>query len=88
MYIVLTYDVGEKRVQKVCTYLRRYLHWVQNSVFEGEITEGQYAEMTQGLQKIIKPDQDSIYIFHWPAERLMRKTILGQARGKTDWLIE
>ncbi|MEM1971151.1 MAG: CRISPR-associated endonuclease Cas2 [Candidatus Anstonellales archaeon] len=88
MYIVLTYDVAQERVAKVCRYLRRYLHWVQNSVFEGELTEGQYHEMLAGLRKLIRSDYDSIYVFHWPAARLMQKVILGQARGHTDWLIE
>ena len=88
MYIVLTYDVEESRVQKVCRFLRRYLHWVQNSVFEGELSEGQYAEMVAGLRKIIRPDYDSIYIFWWPAARLVRKETLGQERGHTDWLID
>ncbi|MCX8112398.1 MAG: CRISPR-associated endonuclease Cas2 [Bacteroidia bacterium] len=88
MYIVLTYDVAQERVAKVCRYLRRYLHWVQNSVFEGEITEGRYAELLAGLRKIIRSDYDSIYIFHWPAAHLVQKTSLGQERGHTDWLIE
>lgn len=40
MYTIVVYDVGEKRVAKVCKYLRTVLQWMQNSVFEGELTEG------------------------------------------------
>lgn len=88
MYVVVTYDVEQSRVQKVCAFLRRYLSWVQNSVFEGEITEGQYAEMLAGLRKIIRSEYDSIYVFQWPAEKLMRKQVLGQERGRPEWLLE
>jgi CRISPR-associated protein Cas2 len=41
MYVVIVYDVEQTRVAKVCQYLRRWLHWVQNSAFEGELTEAQ-----------------------------------------------
>ena len=35
MYVIVVYDVEEKRVAKVLKYLRSYLNCVQNSVFEG-----------------------------------------------------
>lgn len=34
MYIILTYDVGSKRVEKVLKICRKYLVHVQKSVFE------------------------------------------------------
>ena len=37
MYVILVYDVGEKRVGKMLRLVRKYLSWIQNSVFEGEI---------------------------------------------------
>jgi CRISPR-associated endonuclease Cas2 len=39
MFLILVYDVNEKRVNKVLKTCRKYLHWVQNSVLEGEISE-------------------------------------------------
>ncbi|MDX1905292.1 MAG: CRISPR-associated endonuclease Cas2, partial [Thermonemataceae bacterium] len=39
MYVILIYDCGEKRVTKMLKLCRQYLHWIQNSVFEGEISE-------------------------------------------------
>jgi len=38
VFVVLVYDVKQERVSKVLKVCRRYLTWVQNSVFEGEIT--------------------------------------------------
>ena len=35
MYVILTYDVGAKRVSKVMKTCRKYMVHVQKSVFEG-----------------------------------------------------
>jgi len=45
MYVILVYDVNEKRVAKMLKLCRRYLNWIQNSVFEGEITEVKLKEL-------------------------------------------
>ena len=39
MHVVIVYDVSTERVARVCKSLRRHLTWVQNSVFEGEVTK-------------------------------------------------
>ncbi|HMX39907.1 MAG TPA: CRISPR-associated endonuclease Cas2, partial [Saprospiraceae bacterium] len=39
MYVIAVYDVGEKRVGKMLKLCRRYLNWIQNSVFEGELSD-------------------------------------------------
>ncbi len=38
--VKLTYDIEEKRVNKVRKILKKYLSWIQNSIFEGELSEG------------------------------------------------
>ena len=37
MYVICTYDVNEKRCDKLKKLLRQYLFHVQKSVFEGEL---------------------------------------------------
>ena len=34
MYVILVYDVDQKRTAKMLKLCRRYLSWIQNSVFE------------------------------------------------------
>ena len=51
MYIILVYDVYEARVGKVNKYLKKYLLWRQNSVFEGEISDTLIEQMIKGLKK-------------------------------------
>lgn len=62
MYVILVYDIGEERVNKVCKYLRTYLPRVQNSVFEGETTLAKLEKMKAGLRKIIEPS-DSVLLW-------------------------
>jgi CRISPR-associated protein Cas2 len=76
MYVIMVYDVNVARVQKVLKTGRKYLTWVQNSVFEGELTEAQLARLQRALQKIIDPEEDSIlfYLLRTPAY-LERQTL-------------
>ena len=81
MYIIITYDVGEKRVGKVCKKLKEYLIWSQNSVFEGEITKGKLTKCLSELDKIIDRNQDSIYLYQIDNPRNLKKEIIGMDRS-------
>ena len=87
MYLVVVYDIRERRVARVLKLLRRYLHWVQNSVFEGEITEGKKKEMTAALKKIIKEEEDSVLIYSFSSENAFVKTVLGVEKGAPEHFI-
>lgn len=87
LYVLLVYDVDVSRVSKVCKFLRRYLHWVQNSVFEGELRESQLEEVRLGLRTLIDPTSDSIYLYQVREARWLDKEIIGQERSPTDAFI-
>ncbi|MBP1912218.1 CRISPR-associated endonuclease Cas2 [Thermococcus stetteri] len=63
MYVVIVYDVSVERVNKVKKFLRQHLHWVQNSVFEGEVTVAEYERIKATLQQLIDENEDSIVIY-------------------------
>ena len=63
MYVIVVYDVGEERVGKVCKFLRRYLPRVQNSVFEGDLSEAKLETMKAGLCKIMVETRDSVLLW-------------------------
>ncbi|MEM2031147.1 MAG: CRISPR-associated endonuclease Cas2 [Archaeoglobaceae archaeon] len=88
MYVIVVYDVDQKRVGKVCQYLRRYLHWVQNSAFEGELTEAQLARIKNELMLLIDPDYDSIYVYELPHVKFIKKHVIGREKTSVDFLIE
>jgi CRISPR-associated protein Cas2 len=77
MYVIVVYDVSVDRVAKVCNFLRRYLTRVQNSVFEGEITDKQFAEIQYGLKQIIEKDADSVRWYSFRTQDQVKVTNLG-----------
>lgn len=84
MYVIIVYDVEEKRVAGVCKFLKGYLHWIQNSVFEGELTEGKFREVQVGLKKRIKADRDSILFFKMRAQYDIEKEVMGVEKSAPD----
>jgi len=84
VYVILVYDVGERRVAKVCKFLRRYLLWVQRSVFEGEVTESQLEAIRLGVKKLINKDGDSIYIYKMRSDWNVDKEIIGSEKSPTE----
>ena len=84
MYVILVYDVGEKRVGKMLKLCRKYLHWIQNSVFEGEITEVKLKELVHAAKQIMDDETDSIILFKSRNEKWLDKEIVGVERSSTD----
>lgn len=84
MYVIVVYDVGEKRVGKMLKLCRQYLCWIQNSVFEGELSEAKLRELKLKIKGIIDPSEDSIIIFTNKIGYNMDKQILGKERMSTD----
>lgn len=84
MYVILVYDCGEKRVGKMLKLCRKYLNWIQNSVFEGEISEVKLKELTLKAEKIMDLESDSLIIFSSRSEKWLDKQIIGKERSSID----
>jgi CRISPR-associated protein Cas2 len=84
MYVILVYDCGEKRVAKMLKLCRKYLNWIQNSVFEGEITEVKLKELKFNAKAIMDQEEDSLIIFKSRQSEWLEKEILGIERGSID----
>jgi len=82
MYVILVYDVGEKRVGKMLKLCRRYLHWIQNSVFEGEITPVKLKELLAVAKKVMDMECDSIIVFKSREEKWLDKEVMGKERNE------
>lgn len=80
MYVIVVYDVGEERVQKVCRYLKRYLPRVQNSVFEGDLSESKLATMKAGLYERLDPRVDSVLLWVLRDARWADRQIMGNEK--------
>ncbi|MBQ6219529.1 MAG: CRISPR-associated endonuclease Cas2 [Methanosphaera sp.] len=86
MYIIIIYDINVKRVNKVHKFLKTHLTWIQNSVFEGEITKSQYQRIRIELQNLIDPSQDSIIIYEIP-EKYLNREIMGIEKNPMELII-
>lgn len=83
MYVIVVYDVGEKRVGKMLKLCRQYLNWIQNSVLEGELSEAKLRELKMRMKSIID-EEDSVIVFANKMGCSMDKQILGKERMTTD----
>lgn len=77
MFVILTYDVNSKRVKKALKVSRQYLHRVQKTVFEGNITEASLVRLKKALEDIIEPQMDSVRIYILNSAKFSRMEVLG-----------
>ena len=84
MYVIAMYDVGQKRVGKMLKLCRKYLNWIQNSVFEGEISEVKLLELKHKSMLIMDEETDSLIIFKTRQEKWLDKEIVGHERQSLD----
>jgi len=73
-----------KRVGKMLKLCRKYLNWIQNSVFEGELTEVQLKALKLDALKIMDKETDSLIIFTTRQEKWLEKEVLGREKNEID----
>lgn len=87
MYIILVYDIEEKRVSKMLKLCRRYLHWIQNSVFEGELSPVQLKELIFEAELIMDARKDSLIIFKTRQEKWLEKMVIGKEKNEIECVV-
>jgi len=87
MNVILVYDIKEERVQKVLKTCRKYLHWVQNSVFEGEISPSKLEKLKIEIKKIINEDEDSVIIYTFRTAWYTKREIIGIKKGGEELIL-
>jgi CRISPR-associated endoribonuclease Cas2 len=89
MYVILIYDIksdegGAKATRRIFKVCKKYLTHIQNSVFEGEISEAQLLELKLEIKKEIRDDRDSLIVFKSRNERWIPKEMWGMIEDKTS----
>jgi CRISPR-associated protein Cas2 len=87
VYLILVYDAEAKRGTKLLKFLRQRLIWVQNSVFEGEITETDFEEIKHGIKEKINKEKDSVLYYILDSKNYCERGVIGQERNDTDSFI-
>ena len=87
MFIILFYDMKTKRTNKALKVCRKYLTWIQNSVFEGEITEGDYKKLKYELNHKMDKEEDSIIIYTLNNTKYSKREVIGIEKNKFENII-
>jgi CRISPR-associated protein Cas2 len=64
-----------------------YLHWRQNSVFEGEVSISQFKKLKSGLKEIVNEDKDSILIYNLKERKNFKLEIIGIEKNPIEFII-
>lgn len=84
--MIIVYDVDVKRISHVHNYLRENLHWVQNSVFEGDVRLSQFARIKDELRKMTK-ENDCVIIYTFRTSKHIRRIIIGKEKNEMKNII-
>jgi CRISPR-associated protein Cas2 len=87
MYVIIVYDVNVERVAKICQYLRRSMDWVQNSVFEGELTDSQFKRVQHDLKELIEEDEDSVRFYTFRTKDQVTIETMGVEKADTSCIV-
>ena len=87
MFVILVYDVKERRVGKILKVCRQYLHWVQNSVFEGELTGAQLAKLQADLRRVLNMEEDSVVLYKFRTKHYFQRETMGIEKGGKEEFI-
>jgi CRISPR-associated protein Cas2 len=87
VFVILVYDVNQKRVGKILKIARKYLNWVQNSVLEGEISEANLKKLKTELIQTMNVEEDSVIIYQLRTTRYSKRELIGVKKGGEDIII-
>lgn len=87
MYLIVVYDIAVERINRVRQFLKQYLNWVQNSAFEGELTEGEYEKIKIGLRRLIEEKEDSILFYRALSQKWIKKEALGVEKAEVTTIL-
>lgn len=86
MYVITVYDVSVERVDHVRKFLKQFMMWKQNSVFEGELTQAEFEKVKSGVKEIIG-EEDYVIFYILRDERLLKRVELGEPKVEFDNVI-
>lgn len=87
MYVIMVYDVNQKRVTKVLNIARKYLEWIQNSVLEGEITEAKFERLKREIEIVINEEEDSVIFYIMRTTKYSERQIIGIEKNKREQIL-
>ncbi|MBR3917690.1 MAG: CRISPR-associated endonuclease Cas2 [Clostridia bacterium] len=87
MFVILSYDVAEKRVGKMSKIAKKYLVPVQRSLYNGYLTNSQIEKLKRELSEHIDASRDKIVIYKISDTNAMIVDNIGPAKAVEDFII-
>ncbi len=87
MYVIIVYDVGVERVNHIRKFLKQFLMWRQNSVFEGELTPAEYERVKIGVKNIIDENSDLVIFYSVRDKKFIKEEIFGEEKANLNNII-
>ncbi len=92
LFYLIIYDLPDtkpanKRRTRLHKMLSGYGKWTQYSVFECFLTAMQFVKLQQQIEKLIKPDTDSVRIYVLDAGSVKRTITYGSEKPRDDGTI-
>ncbi|WP_254832778.1 CRISPR-associated endonuclease Cas2 [Haloglomus salinum] len=78
MLVIVVYDVPAERTRVYRKLLRQKLEHIQNSVFYGNLTEGQVTKLKNQIDDQLVPE-DSVMVFEAETQDYVDYTVFGSA---------
>lgn len=83
MYIIIVYDTEKDNCIKLHKFLKKYLHWNQNSVFEGHVSKAQFIKIKYILEER-RAKNSHIILYSMENDKLVTREELGKSKGGID----
>ena len=77
MYVVVFYDVPAKRTRFYHKLLGRYLNWMQNSVFCGDLTEARYKALRVEIEEVMVEEDRLAFVTTANRHNIEVETVTG-----------
>jgi CRISPR-associated protein Cas2 len=66
VYVIVVYDTAVQRNPQILRTCRLYLHHVQRSVFEGELSAAQLKRFRSAVETVIDASYDHVLLYSFP----------------------
>jgi CRISPR-associated protein Cas2 len=66
VHVIVVYDTAVERNPRILRTCRKYLHHVQRSVFEGQLTPAQLRRFQSAVETVLDLSYDNVIVYTFP----------------------
>lgn len=77
MKVIVVYDTAAERNPQILRLCRRYMHHVQRSVFEGNLSPAQLQRFQHAVRTVIESSYDHVIIYTLPPGAQIQRIDIG-----------